>query len=142
MAALKTQRNDGDVRAFLEAVEHPTRRSDGLALLDLMREVTGEEAEMWGDSIVGFGSYHYRYASGQEGDWPRTGFSPRKQATTLYIMSGFSRYDELLARLGKHRTGRSCLYVNKLADVDLDVLRQLVKASYAHMGKIHPEAGS
>ena len=100
-----------------------------------MEEVTGEKAVMWGDSIVGFGTYHYVYASGREGDWPVTGFAPRKQALTLYIMSGFDQYDELLARLGKHSTGKSCLYIKRLSDVDVDVLRELVAESVAHMGE-------
>ena len=93
----------------------------------MMQEVTGVEAKMWGDSIVGFGSYHYKYASGREADWPLVGFSPRKQNLTLYIMSGFEQYDELLQRLGKHSTGKACLYVKRLADVDLAVLQELVK---------------
>lgn len=140
MGEAKTKRNDGDVLAFLDSVENPVRRADGLALLKLMREVTGAEPELWGDSIVGFGRYRYEYASGRSGDWMRAGFSPRKQATTLYIMAGFDRYEELLGELGKHRTGKSCLYLNKLADVDEKVLRRLVEASWEHMGKRYPEA--
>ena len=133
MAQLKTQPNDGDVGAFLASVEHPTRRQDSQVVLELMRRITGEEPKLWGPSIVGFGSYHYRYASGREGDWFLTGFSPRKQSLTLYIMAGFSRYDELLAQLGKHKTGKSCLYINKLADVDMEVLEALVRASVEHL---------
>ena len=129
MAELKTQRSDNSVAAFLSAVEHPQRKADAHVLLELMQRVTGEPPTMWGSSIVGFGSYHYRYASGQEGDWPITGFSPRKAATTVYIMSGFDRYDELLGKLGKHKTGKSCLYIAKLADVDLKVLEKLVAES-------------
>ena len=98
-----------------------------------MREVTGAEPQMWGDSIVGFGSYHYVYASGREGDWPLTGFSPRKRNLTLYIMAGFDEYDELLSRLGKFKTGKSCLYINKLEDVDQEVLAELVKRSAEHV---------
>ena len=137
MADLKTRENDADVVRFLDAVEHPRRRADAFALLDLFRDVTGEEPRMWGPSIVGFGKYHYVYDSGREGDWMLTGFSPRKQNLSLYIMPGFEAYEGLLGRLGKHRTGRSCLYVNTLEDVDLDVLRELVAASVAEMRRKH-----
>ena len=135
MSAAKTIRTEASVEKFLEQVENPVRRADSRALLELMREVTGEKAVMWGDSIVGFGSYHYVYASGREGDWPLTGFSPRKQNLAVYIMTGFSGHEDLMARLGKHRTGKSCLYINKLADVDLDVLRKLVRGSVQAMRK-------
>jgi hypothetical protein len=121
------------VTAFLDRVEDDQKREDAYAVMELMREVTGEEPKMWGDSIVGFGSYHYRYASGREGDWPLTGFSPRKRNLTLYITSGFDEYDDLMEQLGKHKTGKSCLYVNRLSDLDLDVLRQLVRESVQHM---------
>ncbi len=133
MSNLKTTRNDGDVRAYLESVANKQRRQDALAMLELMREITGEEAEMWGESIVGFGSYRYRYASGRQGDWFLTGFAPRKQALTLYIMPGFERYEALLAKLGKHKIGKSCLYINKLADVDEDVLKEIIAASVERM---------
>lgn len=133
MAELKTRENDGDVVAFLSDVANERRRTDALALLEIVREVTGWEPVMWGTSIVGFGRYHYRYESGREGDWPIVGFSPRKSSLVLYIMSGFAEYDELLGRLGKHKTGKSCLYVNKLADVDLDVLRELIERSVRYM---------
>lgn len=137
MTKVKTQRNDGDVRAYLESVQNKRRREDALALLDVMSEISGEPAEMWGGSIVGFGSYHFVYESGREGDWFLTGFAPRKAAMTLYIMPGFAQYDELLGCLGKHRIGRSCLYINKLADVDMDVLRDLVAESVAQMRRTH-----
>ena len=133
MAELKTQLNDQSVEAFLNSVAHQRKREDSFTILKLMEEVTGEEPQMWGDSIVGFGRYHYKYASGREGDWFVTGFAPRKQNLTLYIMSGFDNYDQLLSQLGKHKTGKSCLYINKLDDVDLDVLQELVKQSVAHM---------
>lgn len=133
MSDLKTRPNEASVEGFLAGVENRRRRRDALSVLELLKGVTGEEPVMWGDSIVGFGSYHYRYASGREGDWPLAGFSPRKQALTLYIMSGLSKQEELLARLGKHRTGKSCLYINKLEDVDLDVLRELVERSVAEV---------
>jgi hypothetical protein len=132
---LKTKVNDADVLEFLNSVENTKRRQDSFAILDIMSEITGEEPKMWGKSIVGFGSYHYVYASGQEGDWMAIGFSPRKQSLTLYIMSGFKAYDELLAKLGKYKTGKSCLYINKLEDVDEGVLRELIRESFLWMTK-------
>lgn len=133
MSQNKTRPTDQNVTDFLNTVHHRTRREDGFALLEIMEEVTGEEAVMWGSSIVGFGSYHYKYESGREGDMPLVGFSPRKQSMTLYIMPGFDQYEDMLEKLGKHKTGKSCLYVNKLADVDEDVLRRLIRHSYEHM---------
>ena len=103
-----------------------------------MRRATGKRAKMWGPSIIGFGSYHYRYASGQEGDWMITGYSPRKQAITLYIMPGFKQFDSLMKKLGKHKTGKSCLYINKLDDVDEGVLETLITKSVEHMRKTYP----
>ena len=129
MAELKTQMNDGDVDAFLHAVEHDGRREDAFVVCAMMEEITGETARMWGDSIVGFGRYHYTYESGREGDWFLTGFSPRKREMTLYIMPGFDEFEPLLGKLGKHRLGRSCLYIGRLANVDPDVLRELIGAS-------------
>lgn len=137
MAALKTKPNDGDIEAFLESVENEERVRDCREVMALMEGVTGESPTLWGDSIIGFGSYHYVYDSGREGDWFLTGVSPRKQSLTVYIMAGFDRYDELLERLGKHRTGKSCLYINRLEDVDTYVLRELVAASVAHMRKTY-----
>jgi hypothetical protein len=133
MAELKTKPTDQDVTAFLDGMADDKKRQDSYVILALMQKVTGEEAKMWGDSMVGFGSYHYKYESGREGDWFLTGFSPRKRNLTLYIMSGFDAYDELLARLGKYKTGKSCLYINKLENSDTAVLRELVVASVAHM---------
>ena len=133
MAELKTKLSDASVEVFLDGIADEAKRHDSYAILAMMQEVTGVEAKMWGDSIVGFGSYHYKYASGREADWPLVGFSPRKQNLTLYIMSGFEQYDELLQRLGKHSTGKACLYIKRLADVDLAVLRELVKLSVEHM---------
>jgi uncharacterized protein YdhG (YjbR/CyaY superfamily) len=138
MVELKTQRNKGDVEAYLNSVENETKRKDSLTIMQLMKEVTGEEPEMWGDSIVGYGTYHYKYASGREGDWFLTGFAPRKQNLTLYIMAGFDQYDKLLGDLGKYKIGKSCLYINKLEDVDQDVLRELVRQSVEHMKKTNP----
>jgi hypothetical protein len=135
MATQKTRETAASVEEFLNGIENRTRREDGLAMLELMREVTGEQARMWGSSIVGFGSYHYVYESGREGDAMLTGFSPRKQNLAIYVMPGFSAYDSLLDKLGKHKTGKSCLYINKLADVDLKVLRTLLRRSVQVMRK-------
>lgn len=133
MSENKTRANDSDVMAFLNAVEPEKKREDSFTIMELMEEVTGEKATMWGTSIVGFGSYHYKYQSGREGDMPLVGFSPRKQAITLYIMPGFDTYENLMSQLGKHKTGKSCLYIKKIEDVDMEVLRELVKQSAAHM---------
>ena len=132
-AKMKTVPTAADVDAFIDAVEDPRKREDSRAIAAMMAEATGAPARMWGSSIVGFGSYHYRYASGREGDFMETGFSPRKRALTLYIMAGFSEYGELLAKLGKHTTGRSCLYIKRLADVDQDVLREMVERSVRYI---------
>jgi len=138
MSENKTRPTDQSVADFLNSVEDDTRRQDALTLLALMKDETGEDAVMWGDSIVGFGSYHYKYASGREGDAPLVGFSPRKQSMSLYIMSGFDEYEDLLAALGKHKLGKACLYVNKLADVDEAALRKLIRRSYEHMQQLYP----
>ena len=135
MAELKTKRNKGDVETFLKGVPNEKKRKDSFAILELMKQVTGKKPEMWGDSIVGFGSYSYTNTTGRENFWFLTGFSPRKQSLTLYIMSGFDEYDKLLGKLGKHSTGKSCLYIKKLEDVDMDVLKELVKQSVEHMSK-------
>ena len=135
MSTLKTQPTDASVDAFLHTIEDERKRRDSFTLLQLMQDITGEAPQMWGDSIIGFGRYRYRYASGREAEWFLTGFSPRKRNLTLYIMSGFDEYDALLDKLGKHKTGKSCLYVNKLDDVDLGVLREAGAAvGGAHAG--------
>lgn len=133
MAELKTKPNDQKVTDFLNRVEDEQKRKDCYVIKTLMEELTGEPAKMWGDSIVGFGSYHYKYASGREGDWMLTAFSPRKQNLTLYIMSGFSKYDDLLNNLGKHKTGKSCLYIKRLSDIDMEVLKELIGLSIKHV---------
>lgn len=133
MADTKTKPTTQDVAEFLDGVENETRREDGRALLAMMQDVTGEEPRMWGPSMIGFGGYHYRYESGHEGDMFRVGFSPRKAELSVYLLPGAERYAELLARLGKHRMGKSCLYIRKLADVDMTVLRELVETSVAEM---------
>ena len=118
---------------FLDAVEPDRRKRDGRILCDLMNRVTGFEPKMWGPSIVGFGRYHYKYDSGREGEFFLTGFSPRKSALSVYIMPGFSEYSDLMDKLGKHKTGRACLYINKLDDVDLGTLEELVRRSVEDM---------
>jgi len=133
VAELKTRPTDADVGAFLESVADERRRDDAKTVCRLMQEVTGEEPVLWGTSIVGFGSVRLRYASGRELDWPVTGLSPRKTATTVYLMDGFEERSDLLARLGPHSTGRSCLYLKRLSDVDLAVLRELVAESVRHV---------
>ena len=133
MSKPKTQKNDASVEKFLNKVDDEKKRDDSFAVLSLIRDITGLEPAMWGDSIVGFGSYRYKYASGREGEWPLVGFSPRKQNLTLYIMSGFDQYETLLADLGKFKTGKSCLYINKLEDVELETLESLIKQSVDHM---------
>ncbi|WP_324750300.1 DUF1801 domain-containing protein [Sphingomonas sp. LY54] len=130
MADTKTKPTDVSVDAFLDGVAHPVRRADGKALRAMMERVTGEPAVMWGPSIVGFGRYHYRYASGHEGDMCRVGFSPRSANLVLYV-GGFPEYEALLAKLGKHKSSKACLYLGKLADVDLDVLEEIVQHTYA-----------
>lgn len=126
MAELKTKMNDANVADFLNKIPDEDKRRDCFEILKIMKQATQAEPKMWGTSIVGFGSYHYKYASGREADWMLTGFSPRKQNITLYIMSGFERYRELLKKLGKYSTGASCLYIKKLQDVDKGVLKELV----------------
>jgi hypothetical protein len=129
----KTQLTDASVDTFLAGVADPQRREDCLRVRALMEAATGAPARMWGPSIVGFGTYTYHYASGREGDWMVTGFSPRKSDLTLYIMPGFARYEALMAKLGKHKTGKSCLYLKRLDDVDMAVLDELVRESVAAM---------
>ena len=133
MAELKTRPNASDVLGFLNSVSDEKKKQDSYQLLNLMENITREKPVMWGGSIIGFGRYHYKYASGREGDWFLTGFSPRKQNLTLYIMSGFKRFEELLAKLGKHSTGKGCLYIKRLEDIDLKVLGELVQQSVLHL---------
>lgn len=135
MAENKTKPTDESVEAYLQSVEHEQKRADSFKILKLMQTVTGKEPQMWGSSIIGFGKLRYKYESGREGDWFLTGFAPRTQNLTLYIMSGFEGYDELMSKLGKYKTGKACLYINKLADVDEDVLRELVQKSADHVAK-------
>jgi hypothetical protein len=138
MAEAKTKMTDTSVDAFLDAIEDERKREDCRALVKMMKSATRAEPKMWGANIVGFGQYRYKYASGQQGDWPLVAFSPRKQNITLYIMSGFDDYDALLGKLGKHSTGKACLYIKRLSDVDQGVLKELVKQSAAHMKATNP----
>ncbi len=133
MAELKTQKNNASVVAFLNRVENEKRKKDAFTLLELMKKITKSEPSMWGTSIIGFGDYHYKYASGREGDWFITGFSPRKQSMSLYIMSGFGKYQEILSKLGKYKTSVSCLYINKLDDINMDILHELIESSFLYM---------
>ena len=132
---MKTTPNNRSVDAFLKTIADEKRREDCRTVAKVMKQVTKAKPKMWGDSIVGFGSYHYCYDSGREGDWFLTGFSPRKQALTLYIMSGFKRYETLMRKLGKHKTGKSCLYIKTLADIDLKVLKELIEESVKHVSQ-------
>ena len=138
MAENKTQPSDVSVEGFLASVEHPTRRADGFELLDMMRRITGQEAVMWGPTIIGFGSYHYKYASGREGDAAAVGFSPRKANLVLYGVTEGPDAERLLPELGKHKTSTACLYVNKLDDVNRDVLADMIRSGYQHvMSELH-----
>jgi hypothetical protein len=129
MAELKTKPSDSSVTAFIDSLTDEQKKQDSYALLEIMKKVTGEEPVLWGDAIIGFGSRHYRYESGREGDWPPVGFSPRKQNLSLYLTSDFETRQELLSRLGKHKTGKSCLYIKRLSDVDQKVLEELIAKS-------------
>lgn len=138
MAGNKTVENNESVEDFLRAVEHPRRREDSLVLNDIFKEVTGFEPRMWGPSIVGYGRYHYKYESGREGDFLATGFSPRKQNLSVYIMPGYGEFGDILERIGKHKHGKSCLYINKLDDIDTEVLKELIRAGLRDLDAIWP----
>lgn len=140
MAEIKTKKNEASVDAFLQTVKEEGKRSDCEIILKMMKQVSKQEPKMWGTSIVGFGSYHYKSErSKQEGDWFITGFSPRKQNLTIYIMPGIDYYKDLVKQLGKCKTSVSCLYINKLADVDITVLKQLITTAYKRMKEIAKE---
>ncbi len=139
MADVKTKPTPVDVAAFIDAVENPVRRADAQTVCAMLERITGESPRMWGASIIGFGSYHYRYDSGHEGDMCRLGFSPRKAQLVLYVLSDTPEEAEKLARLGKHKTGKSCLYINKLADVDMAVLEEIARDALAHMNAKYPQ---
>lgn len=138
MSELKTRVNDADVNEFINSVSDEKKRNDSFALLEIFSRITGETPKMWGSSIIGFGQYHYKSErSTQEGDWLATGFSPRKQNLTIYIMNGFNDYADLLKDLGKHKTSISCLYINKLENIDQNILENLIKKSYQTMTAKH-----
>lgn len=130
---LKTKVNDASVVDFLNTIEDERKREESFQILDLFTGLTDEEPKMWGGSIIGFGTYQYKYASGQSGEWMKVGFSPRKQKFSIYIMSGFDKLQKHLDQLGKHKTGKGCLYVNKLEDIDMGVLEKLVLESFKHL---------
>ncbi len=137
MAELKTKKNESSVTKFLDGVKDEKKRQDSYTILKLMKQITKAEPKMWGTSMVGFESYHYKYASGREGDWFVTGFSPRKQNLTLYIMSGFSKYPDLLKKLGKFKTSKGCLYIKKIEDIDIATLKELIKQSVGYLKKLN-----
>lgn len=141
MSENKTQMTDENVTEYLQSVQPARRSEDGLALDRLFRRVTGCEPRMWGASIVGYGTYAYTYKSGRTGEWLATGFAPRKASLSIYVMPGYANFGDILGRLGKHKTGRSCLYVNKLSDIDTDVLAELIRAGLDDLAKhwpVHP----
>ncbi|MFY0760785.1 DUF1801 domain-containing protein [Metabacillus dongyingensis] len=135
---LKTKQTDNSVIEFIEAVDSPKKREDAYQLLDIFTETAGFEAKMWGPSIIGFGSYHYKYASGHEGDAPLVGFSPRKAKISLYFAPGESKREELLKEFGKHTNGKACVYINKVADIDVEVLKKLIQESITFLQKTYP----
>ena len=139
MAENKTKKTDLSVDEFIDAVESETKREDARQIVSLMHEITGDEPKMWGPSIIGFGDLRYVYENGREGDWFKVGFSPRKTNLTLYIMPGFSEYGDLLDTLGKYKTGKSCLYIKRLSDIDEDVLTELIQKSVDHITQKYAE---
>lgn len=139
MAENKTQPNDKSVQQYLTSIEESERRREAEDVCQLLKELSGEQPVMWGNSMVGFGKYRYRYASGREGEWMRIGFAVRKRDLTLYIMSGLDRHKALLDNLGRFKTGKSCLYIKRLADIDRQRLIELAKASLAYMAKTYPD---
>ena len=130
MVELKTKENNASVKSFIGSVKDKEKRDDSFELLKIFQKITGKKPKMWGESIIGFGKIHYKYASGREGDWMATGFSPRKQNISLYVLSGFKERDELLKKLGKHKTGRACLYIKNLKEINLSVLKKIIEKSY------------
>ncbi len=139
MAENKTQETDADVCAFVAGVSDEGQRADALAIIAMMQKLSGHPPKLWGPSIIGFGRYHYKYDSGREGDSLRIGMSPRKGKTVLYIMGGFPQHESILSRIGKHKTGKACLYIKRLSDLDIGVLGELISASLAAMQAKYPE---
>ncbi|MFJ5760975.1 DUF1801 domain-containing protein [Neobacillus sp. NPDC093182] len=138
MYEVKTKETDNSVIEFIEQVDSPKKREDAYKLLDIFTETTGIEAKMWGPSIIGFGAYHYKYESGHEGDAPLVGFSPRKAKISLYFAPGETKREELLKQFGKHTTGKACVYINKVADIDVDVLKALINESVSFLQAMYP----
>ncbi|PFA67064.1 hypothetical protein CN378_11830 [Bacillus sp. AFS015802] len=138
MYELKTKQHDGSVIEFIEKVDNPNKREDAYRLLDIFSETTGLEAKMWGPSIIGFGSYHYKYKTGHGGDAPLVGFSPRKAKISLYFATGDPEREKLLPSFGKHTSGKACVYINKVADIDKEILRQLIQQSVTYLQKTYP----
>ncbi len=138
MAQNKTTENDLSVTDFLNTVTDETKRKDCFNLANIIAETTGFKAKMWGTAIVGFGSYHYKYESGRAGDAPLVGFSPRKDAIALYLSSGFEKRDELLAKFGKHKTAKACIYLKQLRDIDVEILKEMVTNSVARIKSLYP----
>ncbi|OMF17501.1 hypothetical protein BK131_05925 [Paenibacillus amylolyticus] len=139
MYKLKTTITDQSVIEFIELIENPKKREDAYQLLDIFTETTGYDAKMWGPSIIGFGAYHYKYESGHEGDAPLVGFSPRKAKISLYFATGSSKREDLLKDFGKHTTGKACVYINKIADIDVDVLKALIVQSVRFLKETYPD---
>ncbi len=139
MAGNKTHPTEASVIKFLTGVTPEQKRQDAFSLLEMMERLSGYQAKMWGPSIVGFGQYHYKYESGREGDFMRIGFSPRKANLALYIIAGINKYQDLLNQLGKHKTGKSCLYINHLKDVNLKVLEKIIDKELAFMAEKYPD---
>lgn len=138
MYELKTKENDNDVLEFIQTVESPKKREDAFHLLDIFTETTGYKAKMWGPSIIGFGSYHYKYASGHKADALLVGFSPRKAKISLYFATGDTNREELLKSFGKHTTGKACVYINKIEDIDVEILKKLIIQSVTFLQKVYP----
>lgn len=138
MAKNKTTETESSVVDFINTVDDEVKRNDSFELIKIMHEATGSEAKMWGSNIIGFGSYHYKYASGHEGDAPLAGFSPRKTAISLYLSLPTEKREELLLKLGKHKPSKGCIYVKKLADIDVEVLKKMVLLSVENLNKLYP----
>jgi hypothetical protein len=138
MAKNKTTETESSVTDFINAVEDLKRKNDSFELIKLMQNETGFKPKMWGPSIIGFGSYHYKYASGHEGDAPLVGFSPRKDAISLYLYSTFEDKEELLSKFGKHKAGKGCIYIKKIADIDIEILKKMISHSVQNLKKLYP----
>ena len=139
MTANKTTQNEDSVDEFLKKIEDSEKQKTSWQLLEIIKEISGKDPKMWGDSILGFGKYHYKYAPGRDGDWMRIAFSPRKQNFSIYIMDGFDNHSELMEKLGKFKAGRSCLYIKKLQDIDINILKEIMKKSLLNMEKLYPK---